>query len=320
MNSYLLLIGLGLFKIDYVINFLTILLKFIDVHMYSFRYDAESQGDVMTLISNETMTSSITLIKSRKIPSGYFVNWKSFGFIDSASAYAFCDIRITIITTSAYYNYLTKKKEIFFNCGVEETLSKPTSEIKVYNRYGSYQNFGYTSLTLNLKNLHPLPSQKVVIDDIILKYKTKNHLVVFIEGIPCSGKSSIGYLLAKELSASFCHTFNPSEPGDTLSNVISCIKYGGDQSDGPIVIILEEVDIIINNIHNGKIPLNKSIPISVKDKPSWNSFLDDIFFYENIILILTSNKTRTEINNLDKAYIRRGRVDLFYEMNTEITE
>jgi hypothetical protein len=41
------------------------------------------------------------------------------------------------------------------------------------------------------------------------------------------------------LNTSYCHTFNPTEPGDYLSNLMV------DASDDPIVIVVEEVDVLI---------------------------------------------------------------------------
>jgi uridine kinase len=141
---------------------------------------------------------------------------------------------------------------------------------------------------------------------------------VFIDGIPCSGKSSIGYLVAKEIGGSFCHTFNPTVPGDNFHNLISQIRDNGNTDQLPIVVVLEEVDILLYNIHNSRVVENPKVSTSVKDKSSWCSFLDDMFIYQNIVLIMTSNKSKSDIDTMDPAYLRKGRVNMYFTMNTPI--
>jgi len=230
------------------------------------------------------------------------------------------DLRITIITTPKYFDYLTKRKEVTIG-GENETkkiVNPESTNIYIYNRFGEYSNFGYSRLLLNLKNLEPLLCQEPIVDEIITNYKRKEQLVVFIDGIPCSGKSSIGYLVAKQIGASFCHTFNPTVPGDNFHNLISQIRDNGNTDQSPIVVVLEEVDILLHNIHNNKVVENPKISTSVKDKSSWCSFLDDMFIYQNIVLIMTSNKSKNDIDTLDPAYLRKGRVNLYFTMNTPI--
>ena len=63
---------------------------------------------------------------------------------------------------------------------------------------------------------------------------------------------------------------------------------------------------------------NPKISTCVRDKSSWTTFLDDMVFHPNVILILTSNTPKKELDKLDTAYIRKGRIDLFYNMDTPI--
>ena len=87
----------------------------------------------------------------------------------------------------------------------------------------------------------------------------------------------------------------------------------------PLVIVFDEFDMVLEKIHVG-IPPHKNIPIAVSDKPSWNHLLDSIQrgMYPNIILILTSNRAPEYIHSLDPSYIRKGRVDLTFEMTESL--
>jgi len=288
--------------------------------MYKIKYDSDNHGDMITLLNKETLSSCVTIFRTRKVSAGFFVNSKSVGYINAAECYGLNDLKITILTTPNYFDYLTKRQEVTIRGEneIKEIVKSESNSIYIYNRYGEYSNFGYSRLLVNLKNLEPLLCQEPIVDEIVAQYKRKEQLVVFIDGIPCSGKSSIGYLLAKEIGASFCHTFNPTVPGDNFPNLITQIRENGNTNQSPIVVVLEEVDIMLYNIHNNRLIENPKVSTSVKDKSSWSSFLDDMFIYQNIILIMTSNKTKSEIDAMDSAYLRRGRVNLYFTMNTPI--
>jgi hypothetical protein len=320
MDIYVLLAGWGLFQSEYLIGLLVFLLKFNDIYLYKVRFDADSHGDMLNLLNKETVTSSIALIKSKKFPAGFFINWNSVGYINPGECYSLDGFNINIITTQKYFDYLTKRKEITVlgENQTKEIIIPQTDNICVFNRCGCYSNFYYSRLSLNLKNLIALPSQEPIVDDIISEYKRRDQLIVFIDGVPCSGKSSIGYLVAKNIGGAFCHTFNPTDPGDKFDNLIRHIRDLVVTSESPIVVVLEEVDILLNKIHNQTIRENHKIPTSVKDKSSWSSFLDDMFFYQNVILIMTSNKSKNEIDKMDPAYLRKGRVHSYFTMNSQI--
>ena len=70
------------------------------------------------------------------------------------------------------------------------------------------------------------------------------------------------------------------------------------------------IDVILNDIHKG-IPNHKNIPIPVRNKITWNTLLDKISIglYPYLILFLISNKSANDLSNLDKSYLRDGRVN-----------
>jgi hypothetical protein len=90
-------------------------------------------------------------------------------------------------------------------------------------------------------------------------------------------------------------------------------------SNVPLVIVFDEFDIALTEIHKGIEP-HKNIPISVQDKAGWNHMLDEINIgmYPNLILILTSNKSPEFIKDMDPSYIREGRINLTFEMIDKI--
>lgn len=108
-----------------------------------------------------------------------------------------------------------------------------------------------------------------------------------------------------------CHTFDA-----IINSIIKPTKTE------PVVIVLEEVDIIINNIHNKIVLLNDNYRIPVKNKTDWNNFLDRIDYgqYPNVILIMTTNKPRQWFDDLDPSYMREGRVNLHIDIDAVAAE
>lgn len=113
--------------------------------------------------------------------------------------------------------------------------------------------------------------------------------------------------------AYLCDTFNPTDPGDDIGLIYSTIMP---TEDRPLILVLEEFDILINKIHHNMIQPHKHIPIQIKDKTSWNTFFDriDRGLYPNMIFILTSNIDPEYIDRLDKSYLRNGRVNGRYHL------
>lgn len=118
----------------------------------------------------------------------------------------------------------------------------------------------------------------------------------------------------KDQEANFCDTFMPTDPGDQFSNLYNQIEP---TKESPLIVVLEEFDIIISRIHYGKITQHKSMPSNIYDKTSWNQFFDrfDRRYYPWVILILTSNVKPDVIDNLDPSYIRDGRINKVFGMS-----
>ena len=89
-------------------------------------------------------------------------------------------------------------------------------------------------------------------------------------------------------------------------------------TDTPLVIVLEEANLMIHSVHEGTIERHREIPVPISDKTSWVGFLDNLIFYRNIVVILTSNESKDALDALDPAYLRKGRVDATFSMMTAL--
>jgi ATP-dependent 26S proteasome regulatory subunit len=91
-----------------------------------------------------------------------------------------------------------------------------------------------------------------------------------------------------------------------------------DDDKKPLVIVIEEVDTVIRQVHANEIALHKNVQTSIYNKSTYNTFMDDMMLYQNVVLILTSNESAEQISALDPCYLRKGRVDACYSMMNEI--
>ena len=176
-------------------------------------------------------------------------------------------------------------------------------------RMGDYNYFEYTKRKMYINSHIFSDQQKIVYDNIMRVYNEKNNVKCYLYGNVSSGKTFLAYLMARELNCYLCDTFNPTEPSDSFSNIYNLINPTPKK---PLIILLDEADVMIKHIHYETIIPHKNNTIQVYNKTTWNSMLDklDYGLYPNVILMLCSNVPHKDINKLDESYLREGRIDL----------
>jgi hypothetical protein len=282
-------------------------LRLFNIVYYSIHGDKDIIVPVLRNLSPYISTLYTKNVNGKKNQDGYFWCKYAVGFIDIQQDY------IYIITRPSFYDKLTvvEERKDIAPC----PPMTDTSKIDVYIRKGSYKALYYSRFSIDIGHIHPIGSQKEIVEDIIAVYNKQQRATVFIHGITGAGKSTLGYLIAKYTSGVYCHSFNPTDPGDALTSLIMDIG----PRDTPIIIVLEETDIIINAVHKETITKHVEMPTQIYNKSSWSTFLDDMIFYKGIILILTSNTSKEKIDKLDTSYLREGRIHKTYSMTTPIS-
>ncbi len=189
--------------------------------------------------------------------------------------------------------------------------------LKLLFGYGSYWDYKYKLKELSL-DIESYKYQQEVIDEVISLYKKTGFITCYFHGKPGVGKSCISYLLAKKLKSVLCNTFDPSQPGSTLNKLYTDAEK---TYESPLIVVMDECDRLISKIHTNTIKCHKDIPTAVRDKQTWNSFLDNINIglYKNMILLLISNKSREDIHKEknDTSYLRYGRIHYCKEIKKD---
>jgi hypothetical protein len=286
---------------------------------FNFKYyiimeDKETMNMIMKRLKKEVAMTAVYSVQNRETPGGYFVGWKCAGYIE----HSYDDHKMYLLAKPSFYKLLKETPEMrSVHAEVKSVEQKAvTRKIDVFIRKGSYQNFFYNRVKLDLSHVVPMGDQTKIVNDIVTLYDRMGRCTIFIDGVTNAGKSTIGYLVAKELRGSYCHTFNPTEPGDHISNATLDNIF----DESPMIIVLEEVDQMLKNVHVGSVQLNAKTPTSIYNKTTWCSFLDDMIFYKRVILIMTSNADRAALDALDPSYLRPGRVDAYFCMPNPLSE
>jgi hypothetical protein len=322
VNYWQIAVGYLVYQITpYMKELILCLLYPFHIRYYVIVGDKENNRKFVRLIENETQTLTSKHVNGRDIPTGYFISSKTIGYLDNMSEYE-SENKIHILTTTSFYKQIMEKNVVQINTPrsiddesaelLPSNIMREQEKIQVYIRVGTYKNFYYRSLSLDVSHIDPIGDQKEVVAGIVKLYKEKGRASVFIHGVTLAGKSSVGYLVAKAIKGRFCHTFNPTEPGDQFSSMISEITDRDEEI--PLVITLEEANEMIRAVHTKTTLQVPDMPTPVRDKTTWVNMMDDLIFYKNVVLILTSNESKVAIDRLDPAYLRKGRIDASYAM------
>jgi hypothetical protein len=322
MFSYLTAIAFGASSFLYTLfTPLVFLLRLCGIHYYIVCKDDEKTR-ALTKTLQKTTFNSITLFQCGNFyPSGCFIHWKCAGYYNYTCSFDNTAGEIHIFTSPAYFQTLFDKEKVSISFSdtksiVDETQAMSNEQsMTIYSRVGSYTHIFYTRLRIDISDLKPRGQQSEVVDSICKTFAEKRRGVFFIHGVSGVGKSTIGLIVANRLNGTFCHTFNPTDPGDTIQILL---RETEPTLDHPTIILLEEINISIDSVHNGTTYRHKDITTCINSKSTYNTFFDDLILYKNVVIILTSNESKESIDLMDPCYLRKGRVDEYYSMMSNL--
>jgi len=241
-----------------------------------------------------------TFIDEQKIPQGFILGKKFIGLINKTNS-----LQSTKTTLYIWINELDFKEMCIHTNEIDE------NHINYWYREGNYWELQYKKRLLTIDML-PNEQQEKIIKDISLYYTEYQQGVFFIYGEPGKGKSTLLRFLGYYYKSHICKTFKMTDPNDTIEYLYRQVEP---TKDNPLIILFDEIDTLIHSIHHNKIQKHKHFPIEVYNKTTYNTFFDNIndCLYPYVILLLTSNKTKDEIDNeTHPCYLRKGRVNNYF--------
>lgn len=266
--------------------------------------------DLVTKI-RKLFKQNASIVIDNERGSGFFLKYPYIGYIkEDVSSRGNITTTVYLLTTSYRYQLLLNisgdSKEI-----VHKT--SPPDNILIWERSGHFFNLEYNSRKLCFP-FKPRELQETIMVQIREEYNSNDgNCCVFLYGPPGTGKSMIGRFLALDYGGHYCDTWCPTDPGDGLSELYNSVSP---TKKKPLILVLDEFDGILEMIHYSRVEKHKHIPIPVYNKTTWNQLLDrfSLRTWNNVILIMISNKTPSWVRELDSSYIRTGRVDLEIEV------
>jgi hypothetical protein len=316
--------GFGLLSLfSPILTPLLFVLRLFGVHYYTIRNDEEKVRAVIKYLQKNTISSEIIYQHGNSFPSGTFISRTCVGFYKYSGLRDSGTGEVQVLTTKAMFMKMVESDKIasaFVSTKLkdftESNILEEDRPLSIYNRVGEYTNLYYSNLRLDLQGLEPKGQQKEIVEDICQKYEETKRGVFFIHGISGAGKSTIGLLVAKQLKGTFCHTFNPTDPGDTLHLLL---RDSEPCEESPTVVVLEEINTLIHNINAGTVQKHMNITTQIHNKSTYNTFFDDLIMYKHVIIIMTSNEDKEAIDALDPCYLRQGRIQGDYTMLEALT-
>ena len=333
------IIGLGYYLLDPITTFLKhlflIILSLYEIKIFKIinkrEYDVIKQ---MILYSSMTSDGECDgLIISKEFIGYKQGNSQSSMFGQMSSLYLLTTTNFLVkhdFIENNNTNKINKSNNLVINNAIIEADDNETKEeivddminknkITMWEKIGPYNGFHYFNVKLTI-NKNPFFKQQQIINFIKNDIENKNNISILIHGKPGSGKSMIPMFLSSQLGANISNSYDPTIPGDSLASLIGRVSPTKCKK---LIVVLDEVDVLINKIHTEtQIMMHKNVPTEVKNKTDWNLLLDKIDneLYQNIILILISNKPLEYFNKLDLSYMRKGRVDQIHELEGNKTD
>lgn len=272
---------------------------------------------IINYVNKDHIITSI--IENQKKNGIYFVKNSTndpLGLVISCNYVCYNYTECNTQGTSKIYSYILTTDNIYSS--LYQNKSEKTSATYYTITGCSYWDQNVEEYIYYEDEFKSSKNQKKIINEIIIKYNKKpickTSLVIFIYGLPRSGKSEIGNFLVKYYKSSICIDWNPTMVGFQFRLLYNKVKP---TKDKPLIIMLNEIDISLLPIIDGTIEQIKPFKREVSNKTDFNNLLDTFKNkYNNVIVIMTSNIPSGSIS--DQSLLRNGRVDIKYTLIDDI--
>jgi SpoVK/Ycf46/Vps4 family AAA+-type ATPase len=263
------------------------------------------------ITENSIYIQSKFINKTEKIPFGLCVSKNFIAYIHSQT--------ITDQKNSKVENFITFHGNLPEIIKIAELNSsdstKKVSEINILMKQSSFYDSKYVMKKQEF-NFSPTKKQNKIVNSIIDNYHNRPNKIgrYLIYGNSGTGKSFIAKLISKKLNSPLTFQIKLNQPGNTISNVYTILDENNPYK--PLIVLLDEWDVIIKNIHEEKnFKPHQWLITEIFNKESYNTFLSETTqMFPNVIYIMTMNTNVDEINKIDSSYLRKGRIDQIFKL------
>ena len=256
-------------------------------------------------------------------PEGWVAGRWFFGYLyKSESGRGNITYELYLVCTRRFYNVRIAKIEVIDADSTSGNNEKEKGAnkyiITFYNLEGNYWNLHSFNKPLEITKLEPRTNQSAIVKKLRTEYDSKGYAVALLHGAPGTGKSMVPYFLAKQLlsaketiikKVSLVDSFNPFQPGDYFNSLYNKVSP---EHNSPMIVVIEEIDMFITEMHDGTLNRHRDIPTQITNKTDWNKFFDrfDRLQFPHVYFIMTTNKSASYFEELDGSYMRYGRVNI----------
>lgn len=301
---------------QYIIDIILLLIGAISFYLFKTKikvFDSENDNEntekLLDYISKDSFSSTTFYHNGEVKPSNFcFSREKKYiAYISiNTNSKERDKLKYKIYYLGALNIEITKNKLV-----LENNTEVDNKIIKVWQKASDFRDSWIYKLEIPFK-FKPYSKQQEIINKIVSHWKNTDFFIsrVLIYGNPGSGKSFIGKLLASELEGELATYINLGTPGCGFRHLY---KKSSPKKDRPLIIQLDELDVIIENIHNQKnIKIDHDwLLTECYNKITYNNFWSEfVINYPYVIWLCTMNKTPNEIDKLDECYLRKNRIDM----------
>lgn len=251
-----------------------------------------------------------------RIGAGLFISrkYQTIGWLDlTYDSNSGSDHKVYVLSTQTGWTAITCPEDEEAEPAVAgaEPVAKPEGRIVIYYGYGSsYERSLRAPLPLHID------SQMRVVQDIC--EEVTHGVCALLCGPAGTGKTAVAESVALTLSARgkapvIIRGFNPTRPNVLLYDII---QNHTPRANAPLILCLDEFDIIVDAILGERIQRHKHYATEVIDKASLSSFLDRLASIPHLTVIATSNQPRAWWDEPAHEFVsRRGRFDMRYTLD-----